>query len=382
MKELAEMFWPSPLVKAGERAAILAAKSVYSAQDLSAADEFLLDAKAAAAQKSRPFMGIRSSHRPGSIAAFVWSLFCLTLGSQAIAQVAIGPVGPSAIQSQNRADILRNPAAPLGTAQPSGAEGGYVQASPNDNDLGEQQILQRKEEYLPFTFSASMPVYYTSNVALVNHGAQDDVMFAPGLTLTYQPQLTRTLYAEVGVVQQWFIYGRFDDLNFASFDAIVGLAYYMPQFHNLTLRARYDYNSLTDTSFDQFFSNNSIILSGNMPFRIDRVQQIGIGFDAQLSFAADPDGPRRNEYSFWAGYSVNLTRGFSIDATARLAVRDYHVGSRTDVSEILSLSANYRINQWFTVSLLTSFSWNQSDQDVFDYSVADLGAGISGAIQF
>jgi hypothetical protein len=58
------------------------------------------------------------------------------------------------------------------------------------------------------------------------------------------------------------------------------------------------------------------------------------------------------------------------------------VGSRTDVSEILSLSANYRINQWFTVSLLTSFSWNQSDRDVFDYSVADLGAGISGTVQF
>ena len=346
------------------------------------AREFLLDAKAAAPQKRPPFMGTRSSNRPGSIAAFVCSLFWLVLASGAIAQVAIGPVGPGAIQSQNRADILRNPAAPLGTAPPSGEEGGYVQASPNDNDLGEQQILQRKEEYLPFTFSASTPVYYTSNVALVNHGAQDDVMFAPGLVLTYQPHLTSTLYAEVGVAQQWFIYGRFSDLNFASFDAIVGLAYYMPQFHNLTLRARYDYNSLTDTSFDQFFSNNSIILSANVPFRIDRVQQFGVGFDVQLSFASDPDGPRRNDYSFWAGYSINLTRGLSIDATARLAVRDYHVGSRTDVSEILSLSANYRINQWFTVSLLTSFSWNQSDQDVFDYSVADIGAGISGTVQF
>ena len=100
-------------------------------------------------------------------------------------------------------------------------------------------------------------------------------MFAPGLVLTYRPHLTSTLYAEVGVAQQWFIYGRFYDLNFASFDAIVGLAYYMPQFHNLTLRARYDYNSLTDTSFDQFFSNNSIILSGTCRFASIACNKLG-----------------------------------------------------------------------------------------------------------
>ena len=121
------------------------AKSTHCGYRRPVAKEFLLDAKAAAPQKRPPFMGTRSSNRPGSIAAFVCSLFWLALMSEAIAQVAIGPVGPGAIQSQNRADILRNPATPLGTAPPSGGEGGYVQASPNDNDLGEQQILQRKE---------------------------------------------------------------------------------------------------------------------------------------------------------------------------------------------------------------------------------------------
>ena len=164
MKQLAEMFRPSRLVLARGRNAAFAAKSAYSGEDLSAAGEFLLDAKAAALQKSPPFMGTRSSNRVGSIRALICSLFWLALASGAIAQIAVGPVGPSAIQSQNRADILRNPAAPLGTAAPSGEQGGYAMASPNDNDLGEQQILQRKEEYLPFTFSASTPVYYTSNV--------------------------------------------------------------------------------------------------------------------------------------------------------------------------------------------------------------------------
>jgi hypothetical protein len=320
-----------------------------------------------------------SSDRVRRIGALVCATIAVAMASEAFAQIAIRPTATS---SQNRADILRNQATPFGTPTPTSEENGYAAASPNDKDLGEQQILQRQEEYLPFTFSASMPIYWTSNAALVNEGEEDDVLFAPGVVLTYQPRITGTLFAEVGVAQQWFIYGDLSELNFSSFDGIVGLVYYLPQFHNLTLRGRYDYNRLTDTDFDEFFHNHSLILSASVPFRINRSQQVAVGFDIDISLDAHPEAPRRNEYSFWVGYSVNLTRMFSIDATARLAVRDYHAGNRTDVSEILSLAGNYHVNQWFTISVLTSFSWNQSDHDVFEYSVADLGGAITGTIQF
>lgn len=288
----------------------------------------------------------------------------------------------NAAQSQDRADITRSqPSFTSPTALGVDAQGNAV-ASPNDDDLGEQQILRRQEEYLPFTLSGSAPVYYTSNVALTRNGEQDDVLFAPGVTFIYQPHLTKTLFAEVGVAQQFFVYNRFSELNFNSFDAIVGLAYYLPQFHNLSLRARYDYNRLTDTDFDEFFANHAIILSASMPFRIDRAQQIGIGADIEFSVGGQPDAPRRNDYSFYVGYSVNLCRKFSIDTSARLAVRDYRVGGRTDVSEILALSANYRPREWIIVSFLSSFAWNQSNQDVFDYSVANVGGGAAVTIQF
>ena len=289
----------------------------------------------------------------------------------------------SADQSQNRVDITRTQPSPnFGpTAMGVDAQGNAV-ASPNDNDLGEQQILKRQEEYLPFSINIATSVYWTSNVALVDNGAQDDVLFSPGATFVYQPRLTRTLFADIGVAQQWFIYDRFSELNFTSFDAIVGLAYYVPQFHNLSLRARYDYNRLTDTDFDEFFNNHAIILSASIPFRIDRAQQMAIGTDLEFSLGGEPDAPRRNDYSFYAGYSVNVSRAISIDASARLAVRDYHQGGRTDVSEILGITASYRPNRWITLSILTSFAWNQSNQDAFDYSVANLGGGAALTIQF
>ncbi len=279
--------------------------------------------------------------------------------------------------------MLGGQAPTVPTVRPSGEAQGYAVASPNEKDIGEQQILKRVEEYQPFTLSVYSPFFWTSNVALVSRGQEDDVVVAPGVTLVYQPRITKTFYAELGVVQQFFLYDRFSELNFASFDAIAGVVYYLPQFHNLSLRARYDYNRLTDTDhFDEFFVNHSIILNGELPFRLGRAQQVFVGVALNLSFYANPEPPRRNDYSFYVGYDVALSRSFSIDASARLAVRDYYAGDRTDVSEIISLSANYRIRDWLILSALSSFAWNQSNHSVFDYNVANVGGGVALNLKF
>ncbi|PYX05249.1 MAG: hypothetical protein DMG88_22105, partial [Acidobacteria bacterium] len=71
-------------------------------------------------------------------------------------------------QTANQAQSTRElaPSAFPPTVPPSGAEGGQVAAAPGDADLGQQQILKRTEEYQPFTISAGVPFYWTSNVAL------------------------------------------------------------------------------------------------------------------------------------------------------------------------------------------------------------------------
>ncbi len=288
-------------------------------------------------------------------------------------------------QSQNRLDLLRTPVNPTysqGVA-PSGEDQGYAASSPNDEDLGQQAILKRREQYKPFTILVGAPFYYTSNVALTRSGEQDDVIFAPVLNVIYQPRFTKTFYGEFALQHQVFLYDRFDEFNFNSFDAIAGLVYYLPQAHNLTLRARYDYNRLTDTNhYDEFFVDHSIFLSAELPFRFGRAQQLSVGLDTNLTFYAHPDGPQRNDFEAYVGYSVNLSRSFSIDTVGRLAVRDYYVGDRTDVSEILALSASYRFRDWLTASFISTFAWNQSNQDVFDYSVANVGGALSLSVKF
>jgi hypothetical protein len=199
----------------------------------------------------------------------------------------------------------------------------------------------------------------------------------------YEPRITKTLYGQVGVIQQFFFYDRLPELNFASLDVIAGLHYFLPQFHNLSLRGYYDYNHLTDThNFDEIFVNHSIILNAELPFRIARAQQIFLGLNLNLSFYGNPESPRRNNYALYANYDLALSRSFSLDAAFQFVVRDYYSGDRTDVNEILSLSANYRIRDWLTLSGLSSFSWNQSNHSVFDYSVANIGGGVALTLKF
>jgi hypothetical protein len=311
-----------------------------------------------------------------------WPAFVCAAALFLAHQPAQGQVPPGS--AQNRAQLLGGQANPTLPSVPATSEAqGYAVTSPNEKDIGEQEILKRLEEYKPFTVSIYSPFFWTSNAALVSRGAEDDFVVAPGVSLFYQPRITKTFYAVLGVVQQFFLYDRFSELNFGSFDAIAGVVYYLPQFHNLSLRAVYDYNRLTDTdNFDEFFVNHSIILNADLPFRIGRAQQVFLGVALNLSFYANPEPPRRNDYSFYLGYDVALSRSFSIDAAARLAVRDYYVGDRTDVSEILSLSANYRIRDWLTLSALSSFAWNQSNHSVFDYSVANVGGGVALTLKF
>ena len=107
-----------------------------------------------------------------------------------------------------------------------------------------------------------------------------------------------------------------------------------------------------------------------------------LGVDLNLSFDGNPESPRRNNYSLYANYDLALTRSFSLDAGFQFVVRDYYSGDRTDVNEILALSANYRVRDWLTLSALSSFSWNQSNHSVFDYSVANIGGGVALTLKF
>jgi hypothetical protein len=287
----------------------------------------------------------------------------------------------------DRARLLSNQS-PAFTPSPNvnanGVDQNYAASTPNDSDLGEQAILKRADQYQPFTLEAGVPVYYTSNVALVNSGEVGAVITAPVIGLTYAPKFQRTLYGEFTIRQQFFYYtNNLSSFNFASFDAIAGLTYFIPKFHNLVLRAGFDFNRLTPTdSLDAFFSNLGLTLNAEVPIPIGRAQQLSFGTFANISLYADSQPPRRNDFGIYAGYAVNLSRNFSLNAACTFVARPYDSGGRTDVSEVLSLSANYHIRDWLTVSAISTYVANQSNQNVFQYNVFNGGGGVTLSLKF
>jgi hypothetical protein len=317
------------------------------------------------------FLRIRST----SLGALACALALCVLIKSAPAQTS---------QDLDRAQLLGAPQPSVGpVVTTTGVEDGHVVASPNDPDLGEQQILKHAEAYEPFTVSVGVPFYWTSNVALSNSGEESDLIVAPSVGVSYEHRFSKTLHGSVGVSEQLFYYDRFSEFDFGSFNVGAGLRYLLPELHNLTLSAQYNYNRLTfDDSFEDFFSNHSLTFAADLPFRIGRNQGLSVGLLTNVSLAADPEPPRRSDFEAYVSYSLALSRSLSLSASGRIVLREYHDTSRTDVSEVLALSATYRIMKYFSASAISSFAANQSSQGVFDYEVANLGAAVSFAIRF
>lgn len=262
---------------------------------------------------------------------------------------------------------------------------GHAVSTPNDPDLGEQEILGRGEDrYQPFGLSVTAPVFYTSNAALTRFDPKGDVFFAPSASFTYQPRFSPNLYGDVAVQQQFFYYNRFGELDFGSFDARAGLVYLVPQLHNLAVRLAYDYNRLTvsDSLNEELFADQSVILTGEVPFRFSGGQQLSVGGGARVSVFGDPDPPRRDEFDLYLSYSIQATKALSFSALGRVVVREYVLSDRLDVSESFSTSVSYRVNKWASASIFTTVAANESNDKEFDYSVANLGGGLSLLIKF
>lgn len=288
------------------------------------------------------------------------------------------------VSVQDRAQLLRPPSSPADPySEENGVDSGRAVESENDADIGEQEILKRIERYEPFAVSVATPIYYTSNVALVRNGEQSDTIFAPAAGITYAPRFAQTLFGSFTIQRQEFYYDRFSALNFGSFDVRAGLSTILPRAHNLILRAEYDYNRLTFTnSFNDFFNNHSIFLSAELPFRIGRAQQLSIGADTNVSLSANPSAPQRDEFDFYVGYGASLTRALTVSAVGRIFVRDYRSIDRTDVSEVIALTANYRFNKYISAGAATTLAWSRSNKSVFDYDVANIGGVVSLTFRF
>jgi hypothetical protein len=304
------------------------------------------------------------------------------LYGSALMLLCVRPVAGQAVEaSSTRADIARSQT----ETSPGGTQFNAGAATANDADLGQQEVIaEQQQKYQPFTVAVAAPIYWTSNAFLTRSDEASDVITAPGAAIYYQPRITGALFGLLDVRNQQFYYNRFDQLNFGDFAVDAGLNMTLPQMENLTLRAQYTYDRLTKKdSFSAFFQNHEIILNAEVPVRIGQAQLLAFGAATTLSFVSEPEVSRRNDYEAYVAYNIAITRAISVAASGRMTVRDYyHENSRVDLSELAALSATCAVSRYMSISALSTFGANQSNQSIFDYKVGNVGGSVVVGIKF
>lgn len=253
--------------------------------------------------------------------------------------------------------------------------------SPGDPDLGEQAILKRRERLRPFTLSADVSGFYTSNAALSDTNTVDDFFLAAQAAVSYQRPITSSLFGEMTVRQALFRYAEFAELDFESLNLGGGLTYVLRPLWNTAFSVRYNYNRLTDgDEHDEFFRNHTVTLSLLKTFELSKAHYIYAGASSLFAWS-DPRPAERDEYGVFVGYRVNLTRALTADAYYRFAFFDY-TGGRDDWNQTLAVGLRCNFTRWLSVSASASLGFNDSNRNVFDYEVFNTGLGVAASVSF
>ena len=254
-------------------------------------------------------------------------------------------------------------------------------SSPGDPDLGEQVILKRREKVRPFTVSADVSGFYTTNAALTDAFKVDDFFMAAQAAVSYQPQLAKSLFGEVTVRQAFFRYSELNELDFDSLNIGGGVTYLIEPLWNTAVSVRYNYNRLTDgAEHDEFFRNHTVTVGLSKTFELSKAHYIYTGCSALFAWS-EPRESERDEYGVFLGYRVNLTRALSADASYRFAFFDYTEG-RDDWNQTLAAGLQCHLTRALSVSATASLGFNNSNQNVFDYQVFNGGLTVAASFSF
>jgi hypothetical protein len=245
--------------------------------------------------------------------------------------------------------------------------------TPGDFDLGEQLLLKRKERQKPYYVFGSSSIYHTENVALVKEGKQADLYFLGQVGASYRPRITDTLYGEATVNQAMFRYDEFSEMDFDSFNAGGGLTWVMTDLWDIMLFTRYNYNRLTYARANpdgpggsEFYVNHSVESGLQKIFVISKAHAWYIGHTSTIS-AAEPDPPERDEFAIYTGYTVDLTRSLNLHGIYSFAYVPYAEIDRNDLDQAFTLTLNYRIADWISLSTGVSYLLTNSDNEALNY---------------
>ena len=262
-------------------------------------------------------------------------------------------------------------------------ENPFAPASPGDDDIGQQLILKESPKDRWMSAQADTFLYWTDNPANLSEGGDDDVFWGGRVSLTAQPRLGKRLYGDVLVSQQIYRYDRYDILDYEYFETSAGVIYVEPRLADSILYIQGYFNRMTTDDFGEDIVNSFSVRAGvQRTFLFDRKNSLHLNLLGDWDIDTDEAALDRNEYIADVGYSYKIMRDLVLGASYRFTWFDYQESGRSDALSLLGASLTWSPRKWMDVYVAASYSFNESDIDVFDYEAATVGGGVGVRIRF
>lgn len=279
--------------------------------------------------------------------------------------------GPTLTESQN--------ASALGLDE----QNDFAPASPGDGDIGQQLILKSVPKNRWFRAYADAFGYWTNNAANTSVGELDDWFWGGRIGFGYQPRVAKRLFADIDIQQQLFRYDQYDALDFESMDASAGLLYIEPRLADSIFFAQFNYNRLTTDDFGEDLMSSVSVRAGiQKVFLINRRNSIQLSLMGDWDIYNDVDELDRSEYIGDVTWRFKIMRDLVFAVNYRYTWMDYSQVDRGDSLNIVGATLTWSPRKWLDIYAISSFSFNESNLDVFDYETATLGGGIGVKIKF
>jgi hypothetical protein len=270
----------------------------------------------------------------------------------------------------------------ISVARPGVDPGATLAGDEAGESFGVQEILQDAARIRPFRVFADISAFATNNVALTRRDREGDAFLLATFGFEYRRDLPKGFQIETSVQYATFRYNEFRELDFDSLDAGIGLNYHSGQLGGLDLFVRYNFNALIASGDnDAFFQNHTVTTGVQKTVSLGGAHSVYAGISGQVAWS-DPKIAERSEWVAYAGYHVQATRHLDGDLQYRYGYLHYNEQDRADHNHALSASLRYRFTDWCTASASTYVAWNRSDNEVFNYGVANVGGGLTLSLQF
>lgn len=247
-------------------------------------------------------------------------------------------------------------------------------------DLGRQVLLRRHPAARPWRVSSTSDFLYHSNILLLEQGRLDDGVFQQTLEAAWSPRWSpdwlATVYARYILVR----YTDHDDLDFDGNEVGASVSYRLPHQFNLYggLRALRLY--LSDGN-DEFFKG--IDLAAGIWRGHAWWDRTWFFYGYQLDWRpTSPGRLDRVDNAGFVGLKFFPTSQWQLQLLYRLRWEEYLQDSRSDLNQLLSLSAAYEFNDFITIRAAGEYGWNHSSAPNFDYHHLAGGGSLRLQIRF